>query len=83
MSDLFGNRGWPNSMKLGENIDFDELLLDPVLFVLVLSSFSFFRGVLFGGLRVQKNTHMRGNFQVPIQEMKKAYSIYNGIGCLH
>ena len=27
MSDL-GNRGWPNSMKLGENIDLDELLLD-------------------------------------------------------
>ena len=26
---------------------------------------------------------MRGNFQVPIQEMKKAYSIYNGLGCLH
>ena len=43
MSDL-GNRGWPNSIKLGENIDLDELLLDPVLFVFVLSSFCFFRG---------------------------------------
>ena len=43
MSDL-GNRGWPNSIKLGENMDLDELLLDPVLFVFVLSSFCFFRG---------------------------------------
>ena len=43
MSDL-GNRGWPNSMKLGQNIDLDEPLLDPVLFVFVLSSFCFFRG---------------------------------------
>ena len=38
MSDL-GNRGRPNSMKLGENIDLDEPLLDPVLFVFVLFSF--------------------------------------------
>ena len=71
MSDL-GNRGWPNSMKLGQNIDLDELPLDPVLFVFVLSSICFFRGeggVLFCGLRVQKNTSMRGNFRVPIQEM--------------
>ena len=54
MSDL-GNRGWPNSMKLGENIDIDELLLDPVLFAFVLSSFCFFGGggVLFWRLRVQ------------------------------
>ena len=43
MSDL-GNGSWPNSMKLGENIDLDELLLNPVLFVLVLSSFQYFRG---------------------------------------
>ena len=64
-----GNRGWPNSMKLGENIDFDELLLDPVLFVFVLSSFCFSGGVHFWGRGVQKNTHMRGNFRVPIQEM--------------
>ena len=34
MSDL-GNGGRPNSMKLGEDIDLDELLLDPVY----LSSF--------------------------------------------
>ena len=60
-------------MELGQNIDLDDPLLDPVLFVFVLSSFCFFRGgggvVLFCGLRVQKNTHMRGNFRVPIQEM--------------
>ena len=43
MSDL-GNGGRPNSMKLGEDFDLDELLLDPVLFVFVLSSFHFFRG---------------------------------------
>ena len=43
MSDL-GNRGRPNSIKLGEDIDLDEVLLDPVLFVFVLSSFCFFRG---------------------------------------
>ena len=41
-------------MKLGEDIDLDELLLDSVLFVFVLSSLNFFRGVLFGSLRVQK-----------------------------
>ena len=43
MSDL-GNRGWPNSMKLGEDIDLGELLLDPALFVFVPSSFHFFKG---------------------------------------
>ena len=43
MSDL-GNGGRPNSMKLGEDFDLDELLLDPVLFVFVLSCFHFFRG---------------------------------------
>ena len=42
MSDL-GNGGWPNSMKLGDDIDLDELLLDPVLFVFVISSFQFLR----------------------------------------
>jgi len=31
VSDL-GNGGWPNSMKLGEDIDLDELLLNPVPF---------------------------------------------------
>ena len=41
MSDL-GNRGRPNSMKLGEHIDLDELFLNPVLFVPVLSPFPFF-----------------------------------------
>jgi len=54
VSDL-GNGGWPNSMKLGEDIDLDELLLNPVLFVVVLSSLQFFRGSpILGGLRVQK-----------------------------
>ena len=43
MSDL-GNRGGPNSMKLGGDIDLGELLLDPALFVFVPSSFHFFRG---------------------------------------
>ena len=43
MPDL-GNRGWPNSMKLGKDIDLGELLLDPALFVFVLSFFHFFRG---------------------------------------
>ena len=42
MSDL-GNGGRPNSVKLGEDTDLDELLLDAVLFVLVLSSFHFLR----------------------------------------
>jgi len=43
VSDL-GNGGWPNSMKLGEDIDLDELLLNPVLVVFILSSFQFFMG---------------------------------------
>ena len=68
MSDL-GNGGRPNSMKLGEDFDLDELLLDIQFY---LSSFYLpftfsGGGVLFWGLRVQKNTHMRGNFRVPLQ----------------
>ena len=43
MSD-FGNGGWPNSIKLGEDIHLDDLLLNPALFVFILSSFQFFRG---------------------------------------
>ena len=39
-----GNGGWPNSMKLGEDIDLDDLLLNPVFFVVILSSFQFLRG---------------------------------------
>ena len=70
MSDL-GNGDWPNSMKLGEDIDRDELLLYQVLFVFVLSSFHFFKrgeGSYFGVSElVQKNTHMRVNFRVPLQ----------------
>ena len=40
----FGNGGWPNSMNFGEDIDLDELLLNPFLFVFVLFSFQCFRG---------------------------------------
>ena len=53
MSDL-GTGGWPNSMKLGEDIDLDELLLNPVLFVFILSPFQFFRGSPFLGLKSTK-----------------------------
>ena len=68
MSDL-GNRGSPNSMKVRESIDLDEISLDPVLFVFVQSSFCFFRGSYFGVSEYKKNTRMRDNFRVPIQEM--------------
>ena len=58
-------------MKLDKDLHLDELLLDLVLFVFVLSPFHFFRGGGGGGpilgLRVQKTTHMRGNFRVPLQ----------------
>ena len=43
VSDL-GNGSLPNSMKLREDIDLDELLLNTVLFVFILSSFQFFGG---------------------------------------
>ena len=43
MSDL-GNGGRPNSMKLGEDFDLDELLLDPVLFVCAYLPFTFSGG---------------------------------------
>ena len=52
----FGNGGCPNSMKLGEDIDLDVLLLNTVLFVFVLSSFNIFS---FLGPQSTKNTHMR------------------------
>ena len=55
MSDL-GNRGWSNSMKLGEDIDLGELLLDPALFVFVLSSFYFFIGSPILGSQNTKKT---------------------------
>ena len=55
MSDL-GNVGRPNSMKLGEDIDLDELLLDTVLFVFVLASFQFFSGSLILGSHSTKKT---------------------------
>ena len=54
MSDL-GYGGWPNSMKLGEDIDLDESLLNPVLFFFVLSSIQFFRGSpILGSQRTKK-----------------------------
>ena len=59
MSDL-GNRGRPNSMKLGEDIDLGELLLDPALFVFVPSSFHFFRGgggPILGSQRTKKHPY--------------------------
>ena len=59
MSDL-GNGARPNSMKLGEDIDFDELLLDPLLFVFVLSSFHFFRGgPILGSQSTKKHPYER------------------------
>ena len=57
VSDL-GNGGWPNSMKLGEDIHLDELLLNPVLFVFILSSFQFFRGCpLLGSESTEKHPY--------------------------
>ena len=55
MSDL-GNGGWPNSTKHGEDIVLDELLLNPVLFVVVLSSFQFLRGSPILGSQSTKKT---------------------------
>ena len=55
MSDL-GNRGWPNSVKLGGDIDLGELLLDPALFVFVPSSFHFFKGGSYFGVPEDKKT---------------------------
>ena len=66
MSDL-GNGGWRNSMKLGDGIGLDKLVLDPILFVFALSSFHFLGGgVLFWGLIVQKSTHPRVNIRVSL-----------------
>ena len=59
--------GWgADLMKLDEDIDLDGLLLDPVLFVFVLSSFRFFSGggSLLGVSEYKKYTHMRSNFRV-------------------
>jgi len=80
VSDL-GNGGWPNSMKLGEDIDLDEFLLNLVLFVVVLSSFQFFSGSPILGSQSTKNTRMRVNFRVPLQYMQNAHKIFNGKGC--
>ena len=55
MSDL-GNGGQPNPMKLGEDIDLDELLLNPVLFVVVLSSFLISQGESHFGVSEYKKT---------------------------
>ena len=55
-----GNGGRPNSMKLSEDIDLDEPLLDPVLFVFVLSFFHFFRGVpILGSHGTKKHPYER------------------------
>ena len=44
-------------MKLGEDIDRDELLLDPDLFVFILSSFHFFSGgPILGSQSTKKDT---------------------------
>ena len=56
-------------MKLGEDIDLDELLLNPVLFVFILSSFQYFGGVLLESQSTKKNTRMRVNFRVPLKQM--------------
>ena len=60
MSDL-GNRGWTNSMKLGEDIDLDKRLQDPVSFVFILSSFilssSHRGGSYFGVLEYRKQSY--------------------------
>ena len=54
-------------MILGEDTDFDELLLDSVLFVFVLSSFNFSRGGPILGSQSTKNTHMRGNITINVE----------------
>ena len=53
-----GNGGWPNSMKLGEEIELDEFLFNPVFFLFILSSFHFFRGSpLLGSQSTKKHPH--------------------------
>ena len=68
MSDL-GNGGWPNSMKLGDGIGLDKLVLDPILFVFALSFFHFSGGgggpIL--GSHSPKSTHTRVNIRVVLQ----------------
>ena len=54
MSDL-GNRGWSNSVNVGEDIDLGELLLDRASFTFVPSSFHFFRGGPILGFQNTKN----------------------------
>ena len=46
-------------MKLREHIDLDELLLNPVLFVFILSSFQFVRGSPLLGSPSTKKTPVR------------------------
>jgi len=59
VSDL-GNEGWPNSMKLGEDIDLDELLQKHILFEFVSGCLQFSRGVPFRGPKSPKN-HLSEN----------------------
>ena len=57
MSDL-GNGGRLKSMKLGEDFDLDELLLNPVLFFFVLSSCQFFKGSpILGSQSIKKHPY--------------------------
>ena len=54
MSDL-RNEGWPNSMKLGKDIDLDELLKKQSLVDFVSACLQFSRGVPFRGPKSPKN----------------------------
>ena len=45
-------------MKLGEDIDLDELLLNPILFVVFLASFQFLRGESHFGVSEYKKTRV-------------------------
>jgi len=54
MSDL-GNGGWPNSMKLGEDINLDELLKSRVWLTLYVLVCNFPGGVPFRGPKSPKN----------------------------
>ena len=59
MSDL-GNGGWPNSMKLGEDIDLDDLYLNPVFFWLRSIFLSLFQGdPILGSQSPKKHPHER------------------------
>jgi len=50
VSDL-GNGDWPNSMKLGEDIDLDEILQNHSLVVFVIGCLQFSGGVPLRGTK--------------------------------